>query len=131
MDIGPLVNNSGTDKVIDHVNDAISKGASILCGGKVSDNKNVYFYQPTVLDNVTKNMKIMNEETFRTVAPLTIFDSEKEVIFAVNNTDYGLASYIYTNDITRAVRVSEALNFGIVGLNDGLPSAEHRRHLVE
>jgi succinate-semialdehyde dehydrogenase/glutarate-semialdehyde dehydrogenase len=123
VDIGPLVNQSGLEKVIDHVKDATDKGASILSGGKVSNNEKGYFYEPTVLDNVTKDMKIMDEETFGPVAPLTVFEDEEEVIQAANDTEYGLASYIYTKDITKAVRVSEALDFGIIGLNDGLPSA--------
>lgn len=123
VDIGPLVNKAGLDKVVDHVKDATEKGASILSGGKISNSGNGYFYEPTVLDNVTEEMKIMDEETFGPVAPLTVFEDEKEVIEAANGTEYGLASYIYTKDITKAVRVSEALDFGIIGLNDGLPSA--------
>jgi succinate-semialdehyde dehydrogenase/glutarate-semialdehyde dehydrogenase len=123
VDIGPLVNKAGLEKVVDHVKDATEKGASILSGGKVSNSGSGYFYEPTVLDNVTEDMKIMDEETFGPVAPLTVFEDEEEVIQAANDTEYGLASYIYTKDISKAVRVSEALDFGIIGLNDGLPSA--------
>lgn len=119
--IGPLVNQSGVDKVIDQVEDAVKKGANVISGGeRVSEIG--YYYAPTILDNVTDNMKIMAEETFGPVAPIMTFKTEKEVIKAANNTEYGLAAYLYTNNISRAVNVSEALDFGIVGLNDALPS---------
>jgi succinate-semialdehyde dehydrogenase/glutarate-semialdehyde dehydrogenase len=118
--IGPLVNEDGVKKVEEHVLDATEKGAVVLHGGKKLGDKG-YFYEPTVLTNVTKDMLIMNEETFGPVAPLTTFTSEEEVIKEANDTIYGLAAYIYTSDISRAVRVSEGLNFGVIGLNDGLP----------
>lgn len=122
VDIGPLVNESAVEKVKEHILDAVNKGAKILCGGKEKDGETGYFFEPTVLDNVTNEMQIMSEETFGPVAPITVFENEEEVIEAANSTPYGLASYIYTRDISRAVRVTEALHFGIVGLNDSLPS---------
>lgn len=121
VDIGPLVNESGLDKVKEHVTDAVEKGAEVLYGGKEINDEAGYFYEPTILDNVTEDMKIMQEETFGPVAPITVFETEEEAVNAANDTEYGLASYIYTKDITRAVRVSEALDFGIVGLNDAMP----------
>lgn len=121
VDIGPLVNEAGLEKVNEHVEDAVAKGASILCGGSNNSNHTGYFYEPTILDNVTDEMKIMKEETFGPVAPITVFEDDDEVVKAANDTEYGLASYIYTTNITRAVKVSEALDYGIVGLNDALP----------
>lgn len=119
-DIGPLVNESGLDKVIEHVEDAKAKGATVLHGGR-RIGETGYFYEPTVLDNVTNDMKIMNEETFGPVAPIFTFKTEEEAIELANNTEYGLAAYIYTKDINRAVKVSEAIDFGVIGLNDPIP----------
>lgn len=119
-DIGPLVNESGLEKVIEHVEDAKAKGATVLHGGR-RIGKTGYFYEPTVLDNVTNDMKIMNEETFGPVAPIFTFKTEDEAIELANNTEYGLAAYIYTNDINRAVKVSESIDFGVIGLNDPIP----------
>ncbi len=121
VDIGPLVNKEGLQKVKEHVTDAVEKGAKVLYGGKEKSDEKGYFYEPTILDDVTEDMKIMKEETFGPIAPITVFEKDEEVVNAANNTDYGLASYIYTKDITKAVEVSEALNFGIVGLNDAIP----------
>lgn len=121
VDIGPLVNEEGLQKVKEHVADAVEKGAKVLHGGKEKSDEDGYFYEPTILDDVTEDMKIMKEETFGPVAPITIFEQDEEAINAANDTEYGLASYIYTKDITKAVEVSEALNFGIVGLNDAMP----------
>ncbi|MFF2498971.1 NAD-dependent succinate-semialdehyde dehydrogenase [Peribacillus sp. NPDC058075] len=120
VQIGPLVNEEGLKKVEEHVADAQEKGAVLLYGGKPY-NENGYFYQPTVLDNVTKDMKIMTEETFGPVAPLTSFTRDDEVVFEANDTVYGLAAYLYTTNIDRAIRVTESLNFGVIGLNDAIP----------
>ena len=92
-----------------------------MCGGAEKADEPGYFFEPTVFDNVTEEMKIMSEETFGPIAPITVFEDEEEVIKAANNTPYGLAAYVYTRDISRAVRVSEGLEFGIVGLNDAMP----------
>ena len=121
VDIGPLVNEEGLEKVKEHVADAVEKGAKVLHGGKEKSDEEGYFYEPTILDDVTEDMKIMKEETFGPVAPITIFEKDEDAVNAANDTEYGLASYIYTKDITKAVEVSEALNFGIVGLNDAMP----------
>jgi succinate-semialdehyde dehydrogenase/glutarate-semialdehyde dehydrogenase len=124
--LGPMINQDAIDKVHDHVIDAVSKGATILCGGKAltgNEYENGYFYSPTVLADVNEEMKITREETFGPVAPLIRFSDEDEVIEKANNTDYGLASYFYTNDLSRAHRVSEKLEYGMVGVNDPSPFA--------
>lgn len=121
-DIGPLVNRQGLDKVISHVEDAVAKGAQVALGG--SPGQGLYF-QPTVLTGVNAEMLLMTEETFGPVAPLLSFETEEEVVSMANDTPYGLASYLYTNDLSRAFRVSEALDYGIVGVNDGVPAVPH------
>jgi succinate-semialdehyde dehydrogenase/glutarate-semialdehyde dehydrogenase len=120
VEIGPLVNEDGFEKVQEHVEDAVEKGAKVLQGGsKVGEEG--FFYAPTVLSNVTDDMLIMQEETFGPVAPLTSFTEVDEVIEKANDTEYGLAAYLYTQDISRSVKVSEALDFGVIGLNDAMP----------
>jgi succinate-semialdehyde dehydrogenase / glutarate-semialdehyde dehydrogenase len=124
VQIGPLVSQDGLSKVEEHVNDAVEKGAKILCGGKRLEGElsEGFFFEPTILSNVNKKMLVTKEETFGPVAPIIPFDTEEEVIEQANDTDYGLAAYFYTNDINRSVRVSEALEFGIIGLNDAVPA---------
>lgn len=119
-DIGPLVSKSGREKVEQHVEDAISKDAKVITGGKKLDS-NGYFYEPTILASVTDDMLIMKEETFGPVAPISTFKDDDEVIARANDTEYGLAAYLYTNDLTRSVNVSESLEFGVIGLNDAMP----------
>ncbi len=121
-DVGPLVDAQGLDKVRDHVDDAVRRGARVELGGEAGGG---LFYLPTVLTGVTADMKLMGEETFGPVAPILTFQSEEEVVRMANDTPYGLASYLYTNDLGRAWRVAEALDYGIVGVNDGVPSAPH------
>lgn len=121
--IGPLVNESGLEKVRRQVSDAVAKGAKILCGGKLaSDIDAGYYYEPTVLGNVNDEMLVMFEETFGPIAPIVVFDTVDEIIARANQTPFGLAAYLYTNKLDQAIRVAEALQFGIVGLNDALPS---------
>jgi succinate-semialdehyde dehydrogenase/glutarate-semialdehyde dehydrogenase len=117
--IGPLVDQQGLDKVHDHVADAIGRGAQALTGGRGAGG---LFYAPTVLIDIKPDMRLMREETFGPVAPILTFDTEEEVIEAANNTRYGLAAYLWTRDLSRAVRVSERLDYGIVGINDPVPS---------
>ncbi|MCH6267530.1 NAD-dependent succinate-semialdehyde dehydrogenase [Neobacillus citreus] len=122
--IGPLVNQNAVNKSYEHVTDAVHKGAAILCGGKpLTDGefKNGYYFSPTVLVDVNDEMKITYEETFGPVAPIIRFSTEEEVIQKANNTEYGLASYFYTNDLSRTHRVSERLEYGMVGVNDPAP----------
>jgi len=124
--IGPLVNAAALEKVAFQVSDALGKGAAALCGGnRLTDNglDRGYFYAPTVLSGVTADMRIYREETFGPVAPLIPFDTEEDVLEMANDTRYGLASYVYTNAIGRAVRMMEGLRFGIVGINDINPTA--------
>ena len=104
--------------------DAKNKGAKVLCGGvRLTDGeyKDGYFYAPTVLTEVDESMIITHEETFGPVAPLIRFETEEEVIEKANNTNYGLASYIYTNNLSRMYRVTEQLEYGMVGVNDPSP----------
>lgn len=118
--VGPLANRQGLEKVEAHVKDALDKGARLVTGGQALQG---LYFQPTILSDVTAEMRLMNEETFGPVAPLLSFDNEEEAIHLANTTPYGLAAYLYTNDLSRAFRVSEALEYGIVGVNDGVPSA--------
>jgi len=120
---GPLIDDADVAKVEEHVQDAIAKGAKILCGGG-KHARGGRFYQPTVITQVTENMLCMREETFGPLAPIVKFTDEAEVIRLANNTDYGLASYFYSRDIGRIFRVAEALEYGMVGVNTGLISNE-------
>jgi succinate-semialdehyde dehydrogenase/glutarate-semialdehyde dehydrogenase len=122
--IGPLIDKQGLEKVKAHVVDAVSKGAGCLVGGNPPADqalRNGFFFEPTVLVNVTSAMKIFNEETFGPVAPIISFDTEEEVLEMANSTPYGLSGYVYTSDLGRAFRVSERLECGIVGVNDERP----------
>jgi len=121
VNLGPLVNKDGLDKVVELVDDAVGKGAKILTGGKVPGGKG-FFYPATVLTNVPDNAKMLNEEIFGPVASLQTFKSEDEVIRRANDTEYGLVAYLYTKDLSRGMRVSEKLDFGMIGLNRGLVS---------
>lgn len=122
-DIGPLIDNSGLKKVERHLEDAISKGAKILTGGKQAPLGGLYF-EPTVLTNVKEDMILFKEETFGPLAPLFKFKDVNEVINMANNTNYGLAGYIFTKDLNTAWKVSEELQFGMVGINSGILSTE-------
>ena len=120
---GPLIDTQAMEKVADHVADAIAKGATVVTGGK-AHALGGHFYEPTVLSNITADMKIMHEETFGPVAAVIKFSTEAEVIAAANATDFGLASYFYARDIGRVWRVAEQLEYGMVGINTGLISNE-------
>jgi succinate-semialdehyde dehydrogenase/glutarate-semialdehyde dehydrogenase len=119
--LGPLVNKEGLDKVVELVDDALGKGAKLLTGGKAPGGKG-FFYPATVLANVPDGAKMLNEEIFGPVAALQTFKSEDEVIRRANDTEYGLVAYLYTKDLSRGLRVSEKLDFGMIGLNRGLVS---------
>jgi len=119
--LGPLVNKDGRDKVIELVDDAVSKGAKVLTGGKSPDGPG-YFYPATVLTNVADSSKMLNEEIFGPVASIQTFKTEDEAIKRANDTEYGLVAYLYTKDLSRGMRVSEKLDFGMIGLNRGLVS---------
>ncbi len=120
---GPLINEQALQKVEAHVADAVEKGAKILTGGKRHALGRT-FYEPTILTEVTSDMRLANEETFGPVAPLFRFHSEEEAIATANDTPSGLAAYFYTKDLGRAWRVSEGLEFGMVGVNEGVISTE-------
>ncbi|WP_404451419.1 NAD-dependent succinate-semialdehyde dehydrogenase [Virgibacillus necropolis] len=122
-DLGPLINESAAKKVQSHLDDAVEKGANIETGGcKWNGDLEGYFYHPTILSDVTDDMIIMNEETFGPVIPIQTFTDEDLVLQKANNTDYGLAAYIFTEKTSRAIRVSERLDYGIVGVNDVFPA---------
>jgi len=123
VEIGPLINDAAVESVSALVNDAIRKGAKALVGGHV-DNLGTRFFQPTVLTDVEPEMSVATEEIFGPVAPLIEFESEEQAIELANNTEVGLASYIYTRDVGRIWRVSEALEYGMVGINEGIISNE-------
>jgi len=120
---GPLISEKALEKVEEHIQDALSKGAEIALGGKRHD-KGAFFFEPTVLTGVTKDMKVAREETFGPVAPLFKFEDEDEVIELANDTEFGLASYFYSKDVSKIFRVAEALEYGMVGINTGLISTE-------
>jgi succinate-semialdehyde dehydrogenase/glutarate-semialdehyde dehydrogenase len=126
VSIGPLVGPEALEKVQRQVDDALNKGATLVCGGRRLTEGGLdkgYFFAPTLLGGVTPGMQIYREETFGPVAPVIPFDTEEDVLAMANDTHYGLASYIYTRDIARAMRVFEGLRFGIVGINDINPTA--------
>ena len=119
-EVGPLINRTARDKVIRLLDDAICRGARILTGGAPIDDR---FFEPTVIVDVPPGSSILEEEIFGPVAPVIPFDTEKEVIAAANATPFGLAAYCYTRDLGRAWRMSDALEYGMVGMNDGIISA--------
>lgn len=124
--VGPLINELAIQKVDSQVKDAVSRGAKIETGGhRLIENglSEGYFYAPTVLSGVTPAMKIYREETFGPVAPVITYRSEDDVIAMANDTDYGLAAYIYSNNMATAMRAFEALDFGIIGINDINPTS--------
>ena len=120
---GPLIDSKALAKVEEHVADAVSKGGKVAYGGKRHALGGTFF-EPTILTEITPNMLVAREETFGPVAPLFRFETEEEVIRMANDTEFGLASYFYTRDLSRSWRVSEALEYGMVGLNTGLISTE-------
>ncbi len=120
---GPLIDAAALDKVEEHIEDAVSKGARVIAGGKRHELGGTFF-EPTVLVDVDTQMKVAREETFGPVAPLFRFSTEDEAIRLANDTEFGLAAYFYSRDIGRIWRVAEALEYGIVGINEGIISTE-------
>ena len=121
--LGPLITEDAVLKVESHINDAVSKGAKLICGGKRHELGG-NFFEPTLLTEVKKNMIVSTNETFGPVAPLYRFKDEDDVIKQANDTIFGLAAYFYAKDLSRVWRVSEALEYGMVGVNAGVISTE-------
>lgn len=119
--IGPLINTDAVAKVQRHLDDAVTNGARVLTGGKAHALGGLYF-EPTVLADVGKGMALLNEETFGPLAPVARFSTEEEAIAQANDTEFGLAAYFFSQDLSRMWRVSEALEYGIVGVNSGVVS---------
>jgi succinate-semialdehyde dehydrogenase/glutarate-semialdehyde dehydrogenase len=119
--VGPLIDESQQQKVKELVDDAVSKGASTVVGGSIPDGRG-YFYEPTVLANISDDARMLKEEIFGPVAPVKDFSSEEEAVAAANDTEFGLVAYVFTRDIKRALRVCEGLETGMVGLNQGMVS---------
>ena len=118
---GPLIDDQAVEKVTQHIADARAKGARLVAGGKVTSGR---FVEPTVLADVTPDMLISREETFGPVAAISKFTEESDAVAMANDTEFGLASYFYSRDIGRIWRVSEALEYGMVGVNTGMISNE-------
>lgn len=122
VEIGPLIDDRAVAKVANQLKDAKEKGAQIVLGGRELEGQEGFFIEPTVITGVTDDMLCMNEETFGPLAPIATFKDTDEVIERANNSPYGLAAYVFSKDISEAIEISEGLEYGIVGLNDGLPS---------
>jgi succinate-semialdehyde dehydrogenase/glutarate-semialdehyde dehydrogenase len=118
---GPMITKKAVDKIDRLVKDAVSRGAKVLCGGSTSDGEG-FFYPPTVLSEVSPEADMAHEEIFGPVAPITRFETEEEAIAYANDTEYGLAAYIYTRDVGRGMRVASGIEAGMIGLNRGLMS---------
>ena len=126
IDLGPVIDKKAYEKINRHIEDAVSKGGEILLGGKGFKEGDLedsgYFFTPTILSNLSQDMIVMSEETFGPVVPVVSFKTEEELINLANNTNYGLAAYVYTESLSRGIKITEELEYGIVGLNDGAPS---------
>jgi succinate-semialdehyde dehydrogenase/glutarate-semialdehyde dehydrogenase len=121
--IGPLIDQAALDKVEAHLQDALSKGAQLIIGGK-RHSRGGLFYEPTVVTGASAGMRVAREETFGPLAALFRFDTEADAIRMANDTEFGLAAYFYARDMGRIWRVTEALEYGIVGVNTGIISTE-------
>ncbi|HEY8883941.1 MAG TPA: NAD-dependent succinate-semialdehyde dehydrogenase [Chloroflexota bacterium] len=128
VQVGPLIDERGFQKVQTHVADAVAKGAAVLTGGRpaqINGDLKGFFYEPTVLANASHNMRVMYEETFGPVLPIMTFETEDQAIGLANDTPFGLAAYFFARDIGRVFRVAEKLEYGIVGANDPIPVGAH------
>ncbi len=122
VDIGPLIDEAAADTARQHIDAAVQSGARLLCGGKSPEGCGPNFLEATVLADVPEDTLCMTEETFAPVAPVSVFDDEDEAIRRANATEYGLAAYVFTENVNRAWRVAEALEAGTIGVNDSVPS---------
>ena len=123
FDQGPMINQAAISKVSELLDDAVQKGARLICGGQEHELGGT-FYQPTIIADVTNTMRVAREEIFGPIAPVFRFDTEEEAIAMANDTEYGLAAYFYANDLGRVWRVSEGLEYGMVAVNEGVLSTE-------
>jgi succinate-semialdehyde dehydrogenase / glutarate-semialdehyde dehydrogenase len=126
VEVGPLIDDTQRSKVAELVEDAVGKGAKVLTGGERVGDRG-YFYAPTVLAGIGDDATLLREEIFGPVAPVKTFTTDEEAVAAANDSEYGLVAYVFTTDVKRAIRVTEALDVGMVGLNRGLvsnPAAE-------
>jgi len=121
VQVGPLIDGTQRSKVLELVEDSQQRGARALIGGSAIDGPG-YFFEPTVLVDVSPDARLLREEIFGPVAPIATFSSEREAIDAANDTEYGLVAYVYTRELTRALRVCEELETGMIGLNQGVVS---------
>ena len=122
VDIGPLINREAVDKVVRQIKDAKEKGGIVLAGGHALHELGPNYVEPTVIMNATDDMECMNEETFGPLAPITTFETIDVAVQRANNSPYGLAAYVFTQNLGEAVRIAESLDYGIVGVNDPVPS---------
>lgn len=122
VQIGPLIDKDALAKAAEHVENAIEQGARLLCGGKTLPGRKGFFFEPTVLADVPDAALCMQEETFAPVAPVSVFDTETEVIERANVSKFGLSAYAFTRDLGRAFRLMESLEAGMIGINDGVPT---------
>jgi len=121
IEIGPLINRQAVERAVEHVQDAVRGDAKILCGGNVGTGPG-FFFEATVLADVPRGSLCMQEETFAPIAPVCVFDKEDEVVQLANSSSHGLAAYVFTRDLSRAFRLMDSLEAGIISLNDGLPT---------
>jgi succinate-semialdehyde dehydrogenase/glutarate-semialdehyde dehydrogenase len=120
-DVGPLIDATQRDKVHELVEDAVGRGAKVLTGGGPLDGPG-YFYRPTVLADVPDGSRLLAEEIFGPVAPIVTFSTDDEALAKANDTEFGLVAYVFTRDVSRAIRIAEGLETGMVGLNQGIVS---------
>jgi succinate-semialdehyde dehydrogenase / glutarate-semialdehyde dehydrogenase len=121
--VGPLIDRSAVEKVQGLVDDAVQRGARVLTGGdRAREHASGWFFQPTVLADVSADARLLYEEIFGPVAPVVPFDTEEEAVRRANETEFGLVAYVFTENVDRAFRVGEALQVGMVGLNQGVVS---------
>jgi succinate-semialdehyde dehydrogenase/glutarate-semialdehyde dehydrogenase len=125
VDVGPVINQRGLDDALAQIEDAVGKGGRVLAGGRRMPGSPGFFLEPTVIEEVHPSSACMQEETFAPVAPLCPFDTEEEAIREANNTPYGLSAYAMTRDVGRVFRLSEQLEAGTLGVNDGAPTVSH------
>jgi succinate-semialdehyde dehydrogenase/glutarate-semialdehyde dehydrogenase len=121
-DIGPLIDERGVAKAIEHIEDAVARGARLLCGGRRVPGRRGFFIEPTVLADVPPESACMREETFAPIAPVCAFDREEEALEEANASVYGLSAYAFTSNLDRAFRLMEGLEAGTIGINDGVPA---------